>query len=235
MEGAGLPDEHLEPLGARTFSQTGCLSGNPKLKQQEAVRRWNAAEQQLYPALLSSPAGYERYMSLVRGICDELASVPDVEALVDAYDEGLDIATAAAEARALPTQGLDVELAVAAAFCLRYREVLAETRRDAMKKRIDEARARGDLWVDLEGSPPFLSMPFPPWRSVEMRLSDGTGIHAWVEESLDETGDGFEYGAEVVKLDPQTGAWLSGAPAGQRQTFSDYQLWQQAIESLKAR
>lgn len=211
------------------------MSGNRKLKLQEAVRRWNSAEQQLYPVLLSSPAGYERYMSLVRGICDELASIRDVEALVDAFDEGLDIATAAAGARSLPTRGLDVELAVGAAFCLRYREVLAETRRDKMKRRIDEARARGDLWVELEGSPPFLQMPFPPWRSIEMHLADGIAIHAWVEEGLEETGDGFEYGVEVIKLDPQTGGWLSDTPAGERQTFSDYRLWQQAIESLKAR
>ncbi len=211
------------------------MSHNPKLKQQEAVRRWNAAEQRLYPALLNSPASYERYTSLVRGICDQLGSVRDIEALVDTYDEGLDFAGAAAEAQSLPTQGLDIELAVDAAFCLRYREVLAETRRDAVKERIEEARARGDRWVDLEGSPPFLSMPFPPWRSIDMDLADGTAIHAWVEESLDGTGDGFEYGVEVVKLDPQTGGWLEDAPSSERQSFSDYRNWQQAIESLKAR
>lgn len=212
------------------------MSGNsPQLKQQAAIRRWNAAEQRLYPALMSSPAGYERYMSLVRGICDDLGSVRDVEALVDAFDGGLDIAGRAAEARSLPTQSLDLELLAGAAFCLRYREILAEMRRDAIRMRIDEARAQGDRWVDLEESPPFLQMPFPPWRSIEMHLPDGTGIHAWVEESLDDTGDGFEFGVEVVKLDPQTGGWLSDAPAGERQTFSDYQLWQQAIESLKAR
>jgi hypothetical protein len=212
------------------------VSGDPqKLKQQEAIRRWNAAEQRLYPALLSSPAAFERHTSLVRGICDDLGSVRDVEALVDAFDEGLDIAARAAEARSLPTQGLDLDLVVGAAFCLRYREVLAETRVLAMKSRIDEARARGDRWVDLEGSPPFLQMPFPPWRSVEMRLSDGTGIHAWVQESLDQTGDGFEYGVEVVQLDPQTGGWISDIPAADRQTFTDYRLWQQAIDRLKAR
>lgn len=203
--------------------------------KQEAIRRWSEAEQKLYPALLSSPASYERHMSLVRSICDELGSVRDVEALVDAFDEGLDIAAAAADARSLPTQGLDVELAVGAAFCLRYREVLAETRRDAVIRRVEEGRARGDGWVELEGSRPFLEMPFPPWRSIEMRLSDGSGIHSWVEESLETTGGGFEYGVELIKLDPQTGGWLSDTPDEERQTFSDYQVWQQAIDSLKAR
>lgn len=206
-----------------------------QLNQQEAIRRWNAAEQQLYPALLSSPASYERYMSLVRGICDDLASVPSIEALVEAYDEGLDIAGAAAGARSLPTHGLDIELAAGAAFCLRYREVLAATRRDAVRSRIDEARARGDIWVDLEGSAPFLSMPFPPWRSVEMHLADGTAIHSWVQESLDEAGDGLEFGVEVIQLDPQTGGRSSDAPSSDRQTFSDHQLWLQAVEKLKTR
>jgi hypothetical protein len=174
-------------------------------------------------------------MAFVRGICDDLRSVRDVGALVDAYDEGLDIAGEASEARSLPTEGLDVELAVGAAFCLRYREVLAETRRSSVKRRVEEARARGDDWVDLEGSRPFLEMPFPPWRSIEMRLADGAGVHAWVEESLDDTGDGFEYGVELVKLDPQTGGWFPDTPSAERQTFSDYQSWQQAIEFLKAR
>ncbi|MEX0790513.1 MAG: hypothetical protein WD178_07040, partial [Actinomycetota bacterium] len=210
MAGEGLPDEHLEPVESELPNK------HPKLKQQEAIRRWNTAEQQLYPALLSSPAGYERHMSLVRGICDELGPVRDIGALVDAFDEGLDIARTAAEARSLSTEGLDLELVVGAAFCLRYREVLAEVRREAMKQRIDEALARDDLWVDLEGSPPFLHMPFPPWRRIEMRLPDGTGIHSWVEESLDGSGDGFEYGVEVVELDPQTGGLLSDAPAGKR-------------------
>lgn len=210
------------------------MSGNPKLKQQEAVRRWSAAEQRLYPALMSSPAGYDRYLALVRGICDDLGSVPDVESLVDAYGEGLDIAAGAASRRTLPVEGLDLDLAVGAAFCLRYREILAETRLREIEHRVVEARARGDGWVVLEGTRPWLEMPFPPWRNVEMHLPEGTAIHTWAEESLDDTGDGIEYGLEIVQLDPQTGRWLTDSPATDRKTFSDHSQWQDAIVALKA-
>jgi hypothetical protein len=113
--------------------------------------------------------------------------------------------------------------------------VLAETRREDVRRRIEQAKARGDRWVELEGSRPFLEMPFPPWQSIQMRLPDGTAIHSWVEESLNETGDGFEFGVEVIALDPQTGTLLGSSRAAGRQTFNDYQAWQQEIESLKAR
>ena len=184
---------------------------------------------------MSSPAGYDRYLALVRGICDELGSVPDVESLVDAYDEGLDIAAGAASRRTLPMEGLDIDMAVGAAFCLRYREVLAETRVRDIGRRVDEARARGVKWVVLEGTRPWLEMPFPPWRSLMVHLPEGTGIHTWAEESLDDIGDRVEYGVEVVQLDPQSGRWLDDSPATGRKTFSDHQQWQDAIVALKAR
>lgn len=210
------------------------VSDNPILKQHEAVRRWSAAEQRLYPALVSSPAGYDRYMTLVRGICDELASVRSVEALVDAYGEGAGIAAGAARTRTLPIEGLDLDLAVGAAFCLRYREVLAETRRAEAVLRIAVARERGEAWVALDEVRPWLERPFPPWRSIHMHLPDGVGLHLWAEESLEDEGDGIEYGIEVVRLDPETGRWLGNEPATDKQTFSDYHSWQDGIDALKA-
>lgn len=181
------------------------------------------------------PEGYERYVALVRAVCDELGSIRSLEALVDAYDEGTDIAAGAARTRSLSIEGLDLDLAMGAAFCLRHREVVAEIRREEVRRRVDEARARGDEWVVLEEARPWLQVPFPPWRSIQMHLPDGTGLHLWVEESLDPQGDGVEYGVEVVQLNPQTGQWLTGEPIVGRQTFHEYGLWQVAVVELKAR
>ncbi len=137
-----------------------------------------------------------------------------------------------------PLQGLDLDLAVGAAFCLRYREVLAETRAgdeiSAGSTRPGPGATAGWTWRD----PALVSRcRFPPWRSIEMQLSDGTGIHAWVEESLDDTGDGFEYGVEVAEARSTVrtgGSERSGRqPTGR--PFTDHRLWQQAIDSLKAR
>jgi hypothetical protein len=211
------------------------VSNNPsKLKLQEAVRRWRAAEQRLYPTVLASPEGFDRYVALVRAVTDELGSVRSTEALVDAYAEGLDVAEAAARGHQLSTQGLDLDLAAGAAFSLRYREVVAETRREEVGRRVSEASARGQEWVVIQDAPPWLQSPFPPWRRLEMHLPEGTGLHSWVEESL--SGDeGVEYGVEVVRLDPQTGRWAPDQPLVDRQTFSEHAVWQAAVEALKAR
>ncbi len=185
--------------------------------------------------MTASAAGYDRYLALIRGIRAELECFEDVEALVDAYDGGLGIALGAAERATLPTAGLDVDLAAGAAFCLRYREVLALTRQRDIRRRLEQAREEGEGWVDLERKNPWLELPFPPWSALEMHLPEGTGLHSWVEESPDGTGDGFVYGIEVVQLDPQTGSWLQARPPGGRQTFLDYRSWQDALDLLKAR
>jgi hypothetical protein len=208
------------------------LGNSSKLKLEEAVRRWRAAEQRLYPAVVSSPEGYDRYVALVRAVTDELGSVRSTEALVDVYVDGVDLAAAAARSH-LSTEGLDLDLALGAAFCLRYRELVAETRREEVQRRVDEAVARGEEWVVIKEAPPWLQSPFPPWRRLEMHLPEGNGLHTWVEESLGD--EGVEYGVEVVPLDPRTGQWVSGGSVTDRRTFSDYQVWQDAVEALKAR
>jgi hypothetical protein len=209
------------------------LGNSSKLKLEEAVRRWRAAEQRLYPAVVSSPERYDRYVALVRAVTDELGSVRSMEALVDVYVDGVDIAADAARSHMLSTGGLDLDLALGAAFCLRYRELVAETRREEIQRRVDEAVAQGEDWVVIKEAPPWLQSPFPPWRRLEMHLPEGNGLHTWVEESLGD--EGVEYGVEVVPLDPRTGQWMSGGSATDRRTFSDYRVWQDAVEALKAR
>jgi hypothetical protein len=208
----------------------------PNLSQQkpeEAIRRWQAAEQRLYPAVMAWPEGYERYIGLVRSVADGLGSIRTTEALVDAYVQGIDIVAGAAGSHTLPTEGIDLELAVGAGFCLRYREIVAETRREEVARSVAEARARGLQWVVIHETRPWLQSPFPPWRRMQMHLPEGTGLHEWVEESLD--GAGVEYGVEVVWLDPQTGQWLPDHPIQNRRTFSDYGAWREAVDGLKAR
>ncbi|HEX2052196.1 MAG TPA: hypothetical protein VHJ78_00535 [Actinomycetota bacterium] len=210
------------------------VGATPDRRELEAVRQWRAAEQRLYPAVLNWPEGYDRYLSLVRAIVDELGSVGSVGDLVDLFDRVTEIASGAARARSVPTAGLDLDLAAGAAFCLRHREVVAEDRRREAIRRIEAARAGGQTWVSLDDARPWEEMPFPPWRTIEMHLPDGTGLHLWAEESLDSDW-GVEFGVEVVRLDPETGQWRANEPVVARQTFTEYERLQEAVAELKAR
>jgi hypothetical protein len=208
------------------------LSSAARQELEETVRRWQAAEQRLYPAAMAWPEGYERYVGLVRAIADELGSVRDTERLAKAYLEGPSLAAAAARRHRVSTDGLDVDLAIGAAFCMRHREVVAEGRREDAARRVEEAREQGQRWVTIQESKPWLQSPFPPWRRVEMHLPEGTALHTWVEESLEAAG--VEYGVELVRLDPQTGQWLAEQPVLDRRTFLEHDAWKQAVEELRA-
>jgi hypothetical protein len=197
-----------------------------------AIRRWEAAEQRLYPALMAWPEGYERSIALARAVADELGCVRTTESLADAYAQGVNITAAAARRHMLPTDGIDLELVAGAGFCLRYREIVTETQREEVARIVGEARARGQEWVVIHEARPWQQRPFPPWRRVEMHLPEGTGLHEWVEESLE--GAGVEFGVEIVPLDPKTGRWLADHPIGDRRMFSDYEAWREEVDRLKA-
>jgi hypothetical protein len=209
------------------------LSSAARQELEETVRRWQAAEQRLYPAVMAWPEAYERYVGLVRVIADELGSVRDTESLAKAYLEGTSLASAAARRHRIPTDGLDLELAIGAAFCIRCREIVAEGRREDAARKVEEAQAQGQSWVAIQETKPWLQIPFPPWRRIEMHLPEGTGLHMWVEESLEAAG--VEYGVELVRLDPQTGQWLADQPVLDRRTFLEHDAWKQAVEELRAK
>ena len=200
---------------------------------EEAVRHWQAAEQRLYPAAMGVPEAYERYVALVRAVADELGAVRDLQALADAYLVAGGIAVAAARRRSISTRGLQLEMAAGAAFCIRYREIVAEVHREEVAQRVEAARAGGDQWVTIQETQPGPHGPFPPWRRLDMHLPEGTGLHVWMEESLEHSG--VEYGVEVVPLDPNTGQWLAEQAVQERRTFSEHGLWSEAVEELRAR
>lgn len=200
---------------------------------EEAAGRWRAAEQRLYPIVILWPEGYERYLSLIRAVADELRSIRTAEGLADAYAGGVELASSVALREALPTEGLELELAMGAACCLRYREVCAEMRREEAARRVGEARAQRREWVMVDEPRPWQDAVIPPYRRMDMHLPEGTGFHVWVEQSPDQAG--LEYGVEVVQLDPTTGEWLAQDPVLERRTFSERGAWEEAVEALKAR
>lgn len=200
--------------------------------RQEIVRRWWSAEERLYPVVMVRPDLYERSVSVARAVADRLRSFEEPDQLIDGWEKGSDILAEVVRDQMISTEELDMGLVLGAAFALRYREVLAEKhRRDAIDK-IVAAGERGDAWVTVYETAELRDFPTPPYRSLEMRLSDGVALHIFVEVDP-ETGNPL-FGVEVVQLDPRTGDWVTGAePLVERATFTDVQSWRAAVEELR--
>jgi hypothetical protein len=191
------------------------------------LRRWTEAEARLYPVVLVRPELYQVYIRLVRAIADELASSTSVEALADRFPAAEELVRAAAGRLDIPLTDMDLSLVAGAAFAHRYREVLQVQHRDQARDRIREARDQGEKWVVVyeTGAPAV-----PPYRRLEMRLSDGAGLHSFVE--LDPETGGPLYGLEAIQLDAQTGDWVTEAQSlRSRETFSDAASWAEGIRA----
>ncbi len=200
----------------------------------EVARRWRAAEEQLYPVVMTRPDLYERSIRLVRAVADELRPLATPAALLATYAGAAELVAGAIQRRGLPVEGLDLGLATDAAFSLRYREVLGEVAREQAMERMRTARERGDEWVLLHESGTLTHAPAVPYRRLEMRLRDGAGLHVFVQQ--DPATAGPLYGVEAVQLDPHTGDWLTdAAPWARPETFSQPEPWQRLVEELRGR
>jgi hypothetical protein len=196
----------------------------------QVIQRWRTAEERLYPVVMVRPDLYERYISVVRAVADELRSYATLDALIEAFGDSAEITARVVRAEIISTEGMDLGLVAGAAFSLRYREVAEEeSRRDAVR-RIRDARARDESWAIVYETRPAA---LPPYRRLEMRLADGVALHVFVEVDPD-TGAPL-YGVEVVQLDAQTADWVTdAAPLIERETFRDPGAWEAAIARLRA-
>lgn len=201
----------------------------------EIVGRWTAAEDRLHPLVLVQPETYERYLRLVRMVANDLEGARTGEQLVEAYGGARAIVQSTIAREGFPAAGLDLQLVAGAAFGLRYREVLAEIRRDEIRRRIRTAEEGGDEWVVLSDVGGAGGLLFPPYRKVEMHLPDGLALHSFVD--FDENMDRPVFGVEVVRLDPRTGTGVAGTdvPFEPARTFAERGPWETAVEGLRVR
>jgi hypothetical protein len=197
----------------------------------ELVERWNLAERRLYPVVLARPDLYERYLALVRAVADDLGELSTPEALAAAFGETVPRVERIAARGAIPTGGLDLEVAAGAAFALRYREVKAAAARDAVAARVREATAKGERWVVLQEAPagqapdPFAGAVT---SRVELHVPTGVAIHSYVE--LDPDTYQPRYGVEAARLDPASGELARGEdPVATPRTFDDPAAWERAV------
>jgi hypothetical protein len=201
----------------------------------ELVERWNVAERRLYPVVLARPDLYERYLTLVRLMADDLGELSTPEALAAAFGEAVPRAARTAARGGISTDGLDLEVAAGAAFALRYREVKAAAARDAVAARVQEAAAKAERWVVLQ-EPPGGQAPDPfagaVSSRVELHVPTGVAVHSYVE--LDPDTYQPRYGVEAARLDPVSGELARDEePVATPRTFDDPVAWEQAVAALR--
>lgn len=200
----------------------------------DVLQRWRAAEEQLYPVVMVRPDLYERSIELVRSLADELRAATTPAALLEAYARAGEFAALVIRRESLAVEGVDLGLATAAAFNLRYRELLGEVAREQAIQRIRAARERHEDWVVLHESGSLERAPAVPYRRLEMHLGGGAGLHVFVQQDPGTAAP--VYGVEAVQLDPHTGDWLAEAgPWAEPRTFSRPGPWRELIDELRGR
>lgn len=179
-----------------------------------ARARWRAAEDQLYPSLISDPGSYQRAITAVQTVVAELrhraTSAADLAA-IEAAPEAL-LASACPAGVVVPA-----DLLVAAACGMRDREIAAADGRTRRSVVIDAARAAGAAWAVLDGPP---ATELTEGRSVTLHLASGD----LVEATVDPWSGRDPYSVQVVPA----------AGAGTAAEFADRDAWHAELTRVRA-
>jgi hypothetical protein len=199
----------------------------------ELARRWQAAEDRLYPVVMVRPEAYATAVTLVRAVVDRLGRVDTTDELAAAYATSAKLVADVVRDTGVTTEGLDLGLVAGAAFNIRYRDLRATAQREQAKRRIRDAAAAGAKWTLLfETGRPDLA-PLSPYRRLEMRLADGVGLHASI--TVDASASYPVYAVETVQLDPATGDWVHEAEPSAAATYPTRDEWETAIRRIRDR
>jgi hypothetical protein len=216
MAGEGIPAQHLDRL-----------SEAPEQSRQRALAAWRRAEGVVYPSVMVNADLYQQYIQVVRAIVDELREVRTEDELVQAWREHRELGAETLN-RLAPSMGMmmDQTAVTDAAFCQRHREILREHGKEIARRRLEDARRRGDQWVLLfEDVTPFGS------QRLDMHVLTGRAIHSSAQT---EPFGPPSYELEVVQLDPRDGAWLLDKPPLMPATkFSRRDEWEARVTQAR--
>lgn len=186
----------------------------PGLLAGVARGRWRAAEDRLYPALLADPASYQRGLTAVQAVVEELRrSAPDLDALLAAEARGPEIVAAVLTS----PPPVPPELLVAAACGMRDRELSAAAAQHRRTAALAAAGAAGQAWALVEG--PAVT-ELTDGASVSVHLDSGAALEA----TVDPWSGADPFGLQVRVADGAADSW-SG---------TDRQVWLAAYERAVA-
>jgi hypothetical protein len=199
----------------------------------QVLSDWKAAEERLYPVVMVRPDLYERAVSMVRVVADELAGCLDLAALVRAWGGAADIVHRAAGEAGLDLEGLDAGLIAGAGFSMRYRELAGAAARNERLGRIRVAAEAGEAWVRVEEIGSRETAGMVPWSWIEMHVPTGAGLRQTLE--ADQATGAPRYSLEVVPLDPATGDRLPTPDdvVAVEESYDDPTEWMAAVEATR--
>ncbi len=170
--------------------------------REAAIAAWRRAEGRIYPSVTLNATLYQEYITVVRGIAEQLRDVRTEDQLVVAWHERRQLAHEVID-RVGPSMAriMNREALRDAAFCHRHREVTREQGKELARQRLEEAKRTGAEWVML-----FEDVTPLGAQSLEMHVRTGRALHVSADLPLDGRRPTWEF--EVVQLDPADGAWL---------------------------
>jgi hypothetical protein len=202
-------------------------------ERDDALRRWSAAEERLYPVVMVRPDLYRTCVGLVRSLADHLEAVPDLDALVATHraaDPAGELGEAGIDVESLPPE-IDLVMLRDAAYAVRGRELEQRAASEDAVRAIERASRAGEptavIWSRGKDE------RWPPHRRVEMALATGFAIVETTETSA-ETMEPL-YVLEAVQLDPETGDQAADAPLAPRREFTDLTERRTAADELRQR
>jgi hypothetical protein len=183
----------------------------------------------VYPSVMTNVTLYQQYIGVVRAVVDELGDARSEEELLDAWVQRREIGSEVVR-RLAPSMAMmmDADAVRDAAFATRHREISREQGKEVARRRLEQARRRGDEWVVLfEDVTPFGS------QRLEMHVRSGRALHASSRAEPDALSATYEL--EVVQLDPADGAWLLDRPPLMPvRSFRDAEEWEARIQQARA-
>ena len=197
--------------------------------REAAIAAWRRAEGRIYPSVTINATLYQEYITVVRGIAEELGDVATEDDLVLAWQERRGLVDEVIE-RLAPSMArvMNRDALRDAAFCHRHREITREQGKVLARRRLEEARRARAEWVVLFDDVTPLGA-----QALEMHVRTGRALHTSTELPLDGTRPSWEL--EVVQLDPADGAWLvDQPPLLPPQRFDRQDEWEARIRQARA-
>jgi hypothetical protein len=188
----------------------GTLGAPDRPVTRSLQRRWRDAEAAFFAQSFAEPAVYEASVTLVRGLADRLRDLMSEAQLEEAYSErDLEWAEGRlAEIGVQPDEWPNLDLALDAAFSLRLNMLRGEVTARATAGRLAAAREAGETW--LTSADGEVGLPGQrTYRRVDIHTRAGVALYGYSARDW-ERGD--TYWLEVLRVDPESGASIQGAP-----------------------